>query len=85
MSTSEAKFDADRQSVIRDGFRAWMERDEVRALLSLLPASAGTPVPELLETVLRSAFKAGFGCGMSFVAIEMTVRMMESDRGRGPR
>jgi hypothetical protein len=85
MSTSEAKFDADRQSVVRDGFKDWMERDEVRALLSLLPSSAGTPVPELLETVLRSAFKAGFSNGMSYVAFEMTARMMESDRGRSSR
>lgn len=55
------------------GFSAWMRKPETKLLLSMLPGS--TQPPELVATLLRSAFDAGAGSGQS-VIVQDIVRIM---------
>lgn len=55
-------------------FNSWMRRPEVKLLLSMLPGS--TQPPELVTTLMRSAFDAGATCGQGVFAGEMVEMML---------
>lgn len=53
------------------GYAAWLAQPEVRLLLSMIPK---TEPPELVQTVMRSAFEAGASAGMGAVMFKLVER-----------
>lgn len=61
---AEVQFEADK----RLGFDKWMAQPATRLMLSMIPPSEKQ---EILETLLRETFNAGFtqGCGSTMSAV----------------
>ena len=52
----------------KESFRRFMEQQSTRMMISLIPA---TEKAEFLETLLLSAFEAGFGSGSAVTSIHI--------------
>ena len=59
-----------------EGFNTWMQREETKMFLSLLPPSLDETQQETLRVVLRSAFYEGFNIGAASVAMTILERML---------
>lgn len=76
---------AKRDTEAKASFATFMERSETKLLLSMVPAA---DQPELIQTLMRSAFDAGHGHGEASIAVEMVGAMldgMDKNRERGDR
>lgn len=69
----------DEKRVKEDGFRAFMERPESKLLVSLIPPAE---TPELVQSVLKSAYEAGVNGGIGVVLLGLMKHML-SDWERG--
>lgn len=59
-------------------FQAWLEKSETKLLMSMIPPAN---TPELLPTLLRSAFDAGNSSGQGAVLGEMLTAMLSKPPG----
>lgn len=62
---SPSEFEADQKSRQKDGFDRWMDQPATRMMMSMIPPSER---PEVLETLLKETFNAGFGAGTGATA-----------------
>jgi hypothetical protein len=69
----ELKFESDRKRA----FEKWLDDPMVRLGLSLIPAGEHQ---DALQMLLRSAFEAGSGQGVSSVVATMVEGMIKKDR-----
>lgn len=57
-------------------FNAWISQPMTRMAISMIPCPEGNP--EILETILRDAFDAGYGAGGASIAMEMVSGLLKA-------
>ncbi len=60
-------------------FEAWIESEEIRALIATIPSTGDN---EVLQTILRSAHKAGFINGHGMVIMALAKDILNSNLRR---
>ncbi len=56
-------------------FQAWLNKDETRLLLSIIPETGHN---EIFQGILRSAYSAGYLTGQAFLGLAMVQDLFES-------
>lgn len=74
--TTESRRDL-MDKLLEQGFKAYMSRPEVKMLVSIVPA---LQPPELLQTLLKSAFDSGTLFGQGIVVAEMIKTAMNQEK-----
>ena len=72
----------DTKKSIDEGFASFMDKQETKLLLSMVPPSENQ---ETLPTLLKSAFQSGHSAGIGMIMTEMLTAMLSGPRREGPR
>lgn len=76
---TEEQISKNRELGHKAGFDSFMRSGSIRLLTSMIPAGDKA---EILETLLREAFKAGCQCGEGVAMIEFLREMVSKAEGR---
>lgn len=68
MSIDAVRIQAEFKEKSERQFVDWLERQETKLLLSMVPEATN---PDVVKTLLRSAFDAGASCGQGQVMVSM--------------
>lgn len=74
----EARVKRVQREAVEHGFNNWWGQDTTRFMLSMIPQPEN---PEVLKTLMRNAYEAGFGCGSAAFAVDMLTKMMDAKKG----
>ncbi len=68
-----AQLQRERIELIEKHFLLWQSQAEIKLLISMIPANEP---PELLQTLLRSAYQAGADAGSAHFAMHLAERIL---------
>lgn len=75
MKDITAAMEIARQEAKAKGFEKWISNPQTKLLISMIKA---TEPPELVTTLLRTAFEDGVDIGAGTMVAQLTIAMMEA-------